>query len=178
MSEETAPAAAPEVEADTAPAEQGDATAQDVDWKAEAEQWKAMARKHEDRAKQNGAAARELEKLREASLSEAEKAVAEAEKRGRTGALAEVAERLAAAEIKAALTGVVGDPAAIVADLNLAKFVTASGDIDAKAVTALKDRYAALAPKPVTDLKQGTRQAPSPSFDGNDWLRRAAKVAY
>lgn len=169
MSEQTTEA--PEQAADTAPEQ----AAPEVDWKAEADKWKAMARKHEDRAKENGAAARELEKLREASLSEAEKAVAEAEKRGRTAALTEVGQRIAAAEIKAALTGVVADPAAVVDDLNLAKFVTADGDVDAKAVTALKDRYAALIPK-VADLKQGARSAPPPQFNGNDWLRKAAGV--
>ena len=147
-----------------------------VDWQAEAEKWKSLARKHEDRAKENGAAARELEKLREASLSEAEKAVAEAEKRGRTAALTEVSQRLAAAEIKAALTGIVKDPADIVGDLNLAKFVTADGDVDAKAVTALKDRYAALAPTRVADLKQGAHPAPPAAFNGNDWLRKAAGI--
>ena len=166
-------ATAPEqTDADTAPAQQ-----EQPDWQAEAEKWKALARKHEDRAKENGAAARELEKLREASLSEAEKAVAEAEKRGRTAALTEVATKLAAAEVKAALAGVVTDPAAIVEDLNLAKFITADGDVDAKAVTALRDRYAALAPKQVADLKQGARQAPPAEFNGNDWLRKAAGVA-
>jgi hypothetical protein len=159
--------------ADTAPA----APEPEVNWQAEADKWKALARKHEDRAKENGAAARELEKLRESSLSEAEKAVAEAEKRGRTAALTEVATRLAAAEIRAALTGVVADPAVVVDDLNLAKFVTADGDVDAKAVTALKDRYAALIPKQAPDLKQGTRQAPPTEFNGNDWLRKAAGVA-
>ena len=171
MSEQTTDA--PEQPAaDTATAEQ----APEVDWKAEADKWKAMARKHEDRAKENGAAARELEKLREASLSEAEKAVAEAEKRGRTAALTEVATRLAAAEIRAALTGVVADPAVVVDDLNLAKFVTPDGDVDAKAVTALKDRYAALVPKQAPDLKQGARPAPPSEFNGNDWLRKAAGV--
>lgn len=89
----------------------------------------------------------ELEKLRTAQMSDQQRAIAEAEARGRTAATTEVAQRLAAAEIKAALTGVVPDPAAIVEDLNLGKYITADGDVDADAVKALRTKYEALAPK-------------------------------
>ena len=46
---------------------------QPVDWKAKFEQERAHSRKWEQRAKDNSAAAAELEKLKESSLSEAEK---------------------------------------------------------------------------------------------------------
>ena len=137
----------------------GAAESESKDWAAEAEKWKALARKHEQAAKSNSTAAAELEKLRTASLSEQEKAVAEAESRGRQAAVAEVAEKLAAAEIRAALTGVVPDPAAIVEDLNLGRYVQ-DGEVNTEAVEALKAKFAALAPAPTqpnADLKQGVR---------------------
>lgn len=136
----------------------GAAESETKDWAAEAEKWKALARKHEQAAKSNSTAAAELEKLRTASLSEQEKAVAEAESRGRQAAVAEVAQKLAAAEIRAALTGVVPDPAAIVEDLNLGRYVQ-DGEVNTEAVEALKAKFAALAPAPAqnADLKQGVR---------------------
>lgn len=144
--------------------DQGDGGS-DTDPAAEAAKWKALARKHEDRAKANAAAAKELEKLRAATMSDTEKAVAEAEQRGRTAATAEHAQALAGARIEAALTGVVPDPGAFVEDLNLSKYVTDTGDVDTEAITALRDKYAALAgPQengsdkgPRADLKQGNR---------------------
>ncbi|MEU6222249.1 hypothetical protein [Streptomyces sp. NPDC047042] len=51
--------------------------------------WKAEARKWEKRAKDNSTATEELEKLKAAQLSEQEKAVAAAEKAGRTAAASE-----------------------------------------------------------------------------------------
>lgn len=106
--------------------------------------WKAMARKHEAASK---AAQKELDKLRAASQTDSERAVTEAESKGRQAAQAEFGERLAGAEIKAALSGVVPDPAAIVEDLNLAKYVTADGEVDSEAVEALRKKYEGLAAK-------------------------------
>lgn len=130
--------------------------------------WKALARKHEDRAKANASAAKELETLRAASMSDTEKAVAEAEQRGRQAATAEHVQQLAGARIEAALTGIVPDPAAVVEDLNLLKYVTDTGDVDGDAIETLRTKYAELAagtnsngngdgPKPKPDLKQGNR---------------------
>lgn len=127
----------------------------DKDWKAEAEKWQTQARKHEKRAKDNSTAAKELEKLKASMMSEQEKAVAEAEARGRQAAVGEVGQRLAAAEIKAALTGVVPDPAALVDDLNLAKYVGEDGQVDADAVAELRKKFEALKPKDETPPGQG-----------------------
>lgn len=104
--------------------------------------WKALARKHEDRSKK---ATAELEKLKKAQMSESEQALTEAEERGRKAATAEAGQKLAAAEIKAALAGVVPDPKLIVEDLNLAKYVNDDGDVDDEAVKVLKEKYVALA---------------------------------
>lgn len=118
------------------------------DWQSEADKWKALARKHEGQAKANAAAAKELEEFKAAQMSETEKAIAEAEARGRTAATSEVGQKLAAAEIKAALTGVVTDPAAIVEDLNLARYVRDDGEVDDEAVGRLRAKYEGIAGKP------------------------------
>jgi DNA-binding transcriptional regulator YiaG len=117
------------------------------------------SRKWEQRAKDNSKAAERLAEIEAANLSETEKAVKEAEQRGASAARADFGQRLAAAEIKAALTGVVPDPAAIVEDLNLGKYVTDTGDVDQEAVTALRSKYESFASKkpPVPDLHQGNK---------------------
>lgn len=128
----------------------------DPDPVAEAEKWKALARKHENQAKANAAAAKRLAEMEKANQSDTEKAIADAEERGRKSATTETGQLIAAAEIKAALTGIVPDPAAIVEDLNLAKYVTDMGAADADAIAALRTKYAGFAAKtPPADLKQG-----------------------
>lgn len=132
------------------------------DWKAEAEKHQALARKHEQRAKSNASAVKELEKLKASMMSEQEKAVTEAEAKGRQSAVAEVGERLAAAKIETALTGVVANPAEIVEDLNLARYVTEDGDVDQEKVAALRKKYEGLAPK--QDAKSSAGQRPKPAL--------------
>lgn len=117
----------------------------DTDSAAEIAKWKSLARKHEDRAKANAAAAKELERVRAEGMSETDRAVAEAELRGRTAANVEHAQALAGARIEAALTGVVPDPAGVVEDLNLSKYVTDTGDVDTEAIETLRAKYAELA---------------------------------
>lgn len=135
------------------------------DLEAEAAKWKALARKHESNAKANADAAKELAALKAANQTDTEKAVSEAEQRGRSAATTELAQKLAAAEVRAALTGVVPDPAAIVEDLNLAKYVTDTGDVDQEAVTALRKKYESFAPKPSPDLKQGKQGSGAKDID-------------
>lgn len=124
--------------------------------------WKEKAREQEKRAKANAKAQTELEKLRKQTMSETEKAVAEAEAKGRQSAMAEVGERLAAAKIETALTGIVPNPGDIVEDLNLAKYVTDDGSVDEAAVKALRTKYEGLAPKP--DAKPPAGQRPKPAL--------------
>ena len=157
MTDETTPAEDASVteSTDTTPAPEAPPAAD-----AEAAKWKALARKHEAQAKANADAAKRLAEIEAANQSDTEKAVKEAEQRGRSAATAELAQRLAAAEVKAALTGVVPDPGSIVEDLNLAKYVTDTGDVDQEAVTALRTKYEAFATKaapPAPDLKQGAQ---------------------
>lgn len=117
--------------------------------------WKAEARKWEDRAKANKKAADDLEKQRKAAMTEAERAVAEAEERGRKAATSDFGSRLAKSEFVAAAArrNPSFDAAAVLEDLNLARFVTDDGEPDAKAIEAAVVR---LVPEP----------SGSPSFDG------------
>lgn len=131
----------------TTPAGAPDDTPDEVtDKDAEIEKWKALARKHEGRAKENSKAQKELDELRKQSMSDQEKAVEEARDAGRQEATASLAQKLAAAELRAALTGLVENPSEIVEDLNLAKFVGDDGEVDTDKVNALKEKYADLKP--------------------------------
>lgn len=152
MSEGTEPTTEP-----TDPPETEPTGTDGKDWQAEAEKWKALARKHEGSAKSNAEAAKRLAEIEESQKTDLEKAVGEAEQRGRQAAKLESAQERAAAKIEAALTGVVEDPAAFIDDLNLAKFVTADGDVDAEAVAALRAKYEPLASKKRPNLGQGNR---------------------
>jgi hypothetical protein len=149
------------------PAENDDSAAATAS--ADVEKWKSLARKNEDKAKANAAAAKELEALKASQMSETEKAVAEAEQRGRQQATTAAAGKLAAAEVRAALTGVVPDPAAIIEDLDMSRYVTADGDVDEAAVAKLRDKYAVFAANPaVPAVPTGAR-----ADDGRGQLTRA-----
>lgn len=111
--------------------------------------WKALARKWEERAKANRKAAEELEKLKRQSMTEAEKAVAEAERRARAEAAREYGTRLARAEFRAhaAAKGLaLGDDVFDLIDTS--RFVGDDGEIDEAAIKAAVAKLAKLAPKP------------------------------
>lgn len=130
---------------------------------AERDKWKELARKNEQRAKENASAATELEKLRQSAMSDTEKAVVEAKKAGAAEAQSTFAQRIAAAEIRAALAGIVDDPQNVVDDLNLAKFVTDDGEVDAQAVQALRERWVSLVgQRKAPDFGQGQRGTTAP----------------
>lgn len=76
---------------DTAPPVDVDALTADRD------KWQALSKKHE---KDYLATNAELEKIRTASMSDAEKAIADAKAEGRQSALSEVGDRLTEAELK------------------------------------------------------------------------------
>lgn len=138
----------------------------ETDWKAEAEKWKSHARKHEQLWKEKQSAAKELEELKTSQLSDTEKAVKEAEARGRADATKTYAEKIAAAELKAALTGVVPDPSAVVEDINLARYVTDTGDVNTEAIAAAREKFAAILGSPpqpqAPTLHQGRQGQPTP----------------
>lgn len=94
--------------------------------------WKAMARKHEKAAK---AAQAELTKLQSASLSDQERAVAQARAEGRADALKTANERLLRAEVRALAAGVLADPDDAVHLLDLSRYeADEAGNFDRKAM--------------------------------------------
>jgi hypothetical protein len=103
----------------------------------------------------------EYDRLAEASKT-AEERAQEAQKAAEERATAALT-RIARAEVKAALAGLVDDPDAIAEDLNLSRFVTDAGDVDEQAIAALKTKYAAFsgrrAPRPDHSQASGANGA-------------------
>lgn len=172
MSDESAPDTG-----DTADqAETADA-GESKDWQAEATKWQALARKQEERAKANASAAKELEQLRQQSMSDQEKAVAVARAEGKAEALSAVMGQLAAAEIRAAAAGRMSEEQleALLEATNTAVFIGENGDIDRAKVQRFVDGIAPpLAEEPVPagfpDLGQGARGS-NAALNGDPLLR-------
>lgn len=92
----------------------------------------------------------EYDRLAQASKTDAERAQ-EAQQAAESRAT-KAMQRVARAEVKAALSGLVDDPDSIIEDLNLARFVDDDGEVNEAALVALKNKYAAFsgrrAPRP------------------------------
>ena len=105
----------------------------------------------------------EVAELRKSQMTDAEKALTEAEERGRKAAEEAARPALAAALLQAALTGHVADPAAFVGDLNVTKFIGADGALDVVQVEALKSRLPVLdAPRFTGGANNGARPPQEP----------------
>lgn len=100
----------------------------------------------------------ELDKVKQANQTEAEKAVEAAKEEGRKAALTEAAPRLVAAEFRAALAGrrTAAEVAELIEDLDLSRYLTDAGEVDAERVTKKADL---LAPP-------GEERKTAPSFGG------------
>lgn len=111
----------------------------------------------------------ELDKLRQASMSEQEKAIADAVAAAKAETLTQVGSKVAVAEFKAAAAGRLDDGqlTALLGGLDLKAFLDDEGDVDAAKVKAFVDTVAPKAaapddPKPGDllaglDLGQGAR---------------------
>lgn len=123
----------------------------DDEWAETLAQWKkeglkpkqvaerlAASRKWESRAKKNHTAAEELARLKREGMSETEAAVAaaRAEERVKGG------EKVARSTFLATAKGRIPDPAAVVEEINLKKYVDDDGDVDAEAIAKLVDKLA------------------------------------
>ncbi|WP_405911359.1 hypothetical protein OG529_04375 [Streptomyces longwoodensis] len=123
------------------------------EWQSVIKQWKAeglkpaqiaerlkASRKWEQRAKKNNGAAEELARLKREGMSETDAAVAaaRAEERVKGG------ERIARSVFLAAAKGRIENPAEVVEDINLKKYVDDDGEVDDDAIAALVNK---LAPK-------------------------------
>ncbi|GAA2566255.1 hypothetical protein GCM10010435_44290 [Winogradskya consettensis] len=144
------------------------------DWKAEAEKWQVLARKNEDRAKSNAGAAKELEKVRAAAMSEQERAVAEAKTAGQTEASRAAAPRLVRAELRAEAVEAGLAKEALDGFLeyaDLSKFVGDDGEPDSKAIAAAVKR---LGGGKATNFDGGPRTTAAKPADMNALIRQAA----
>lgn len=120
------------------------------------------------------AATAELEKVRKSAMTESEKAVAEAEARGRTTAATEFGKELAQTQFDAAAgrRNPDFDTAKALEFVDLGKFLTEEGRPDAKAIAAAVER---LVPEPHNgppSLDGGARANPPKNADMNALLRR------
>lgn len=124
---------------------------------ADTTDWKAEARKHEQRHKESQRQLRELQGQQRASMTEAERAVAEAEERGRREATQRFGVQLAQTEFArlAAVRNPGFDAAARLDFIDQSKFVTEDGEIDKKVIAKAVE---AFVPEP--------EKSGSPSFDG------------
>lgn len=118
----------------------GDGSEEGTDWKAHAREW-------EKRAKANATAATELEKLRKANMSEQEKAVTEAEARGRTAAAADYGTKLAGAEFRAAVAAAGIDLGEAAELIDVTRFVADDGEVNVAAIKSAVTKLSKLAPK-------------------------------
>lgn len=105
------------------------------DWKVEAEKWKSLSRKHEDSEKK---LRDEVDSLKTASMSDAEKAIENARKEGASATLADVSEQL----VKAALEVAAARKGASLPDLdllNLSRLTAEDGKPDMTAIEKFVD---------------------------------------
>lgn len=127
-------------------------TATETPDKDDAAKWKALSRKNEKEAK---AARAELEKLQAASMSEQEKAVAEARAEGKAEAASSIQLERVRDKIEAKAGGKLADPedaAALLGDLT--RFVQDDGTIDAHAIGEAVDNL--VKTKPYLSAQPGT----------------------
>lgn len=145
----------------------------------------AIRREREARAeadRQLAAAREELDALKKATQTDAEKAIEEAKAAGRSEALAEATSRLVRAEIKAAAGGKAADPGDIPALLgDLTRFADKKGEVDTKAISSAiddllkaKPYLAANAPGTKPGSLPGGGKPPPSGFSINDDIRARA----
>lgn len=149
---ENTPDQAPEPTAPEPTMTDAPAVESDKDWEAEAAKWKALARKHENA---NASSLKELEQLRTAQMTDTEKAIAEAEKRGRDAALKELRADMARSKLQAQAAGKVADVDALLEVVDVSRFIKEDG-IDEDAIAATIERLTKVAPAQPAPPKFGS----------------------
>lgn len=134
-------------------------------------------RARRDAERQAKKASAELEALRAQSMTDQEKAIAEARAQARAETLAEANSRLVRAEARSIAAGRLRNPddVALLGDLDL--FVV-DGDVDVKALGKAVDQLVAARPYLAPDQKPGPLLGggpqPPPAQSMDDWIRRQA----
>ena len=169
-----APATAtPEASAETPAQEQATGATQTPE--QDSTDWKAEARKWEARAKENASKATEFEKQRKAAMTDAERAIAEAEERGRTTATTQFGEELARERFDS-LAGRRNpdfDTAKALEFVDLRKFVGEDGRPDSKAITAAVERLVPAVSSTPPSFDGGSRTPAATGASMSDLIRKA-----
>lgn len=131
---------------------------------AEIDKWKSLARKHEDKSKANAKAQQELERLRQESMTEQERAVEAARQQARSEVLAELGQARVGDAFRIAAAGREIDVDTLLEGVDLSKFLDEDGNPDTVKVGDWVERVAPV-PEPSTtpkvpDLGQGARPTP------------------
>lgn len=176
MPEETPPSeppATPPAEPPAPAAELGDAGKRALDEERSAR--KAAEKQARD-------AQAELDKLRQASMSDTEKAVAKARAEGKAEAFQDATTRLVRAEVRAAAANKLADPSDAIGLLDLDSFVDANGEVDTKAITSAID--ALVTSKPYLGARPGNgsgeggpRGAATPTPDSDPLAEALARIS-
>ena len=116
----------------------------------------------------------DLAKARQGSMTEQERAVAEAKAAGKAEAEQEAALKLAAAEFRARAKGRLANPDAALKVLDLAKLLGKDGEPDTKAIDALVEELAAVPPSPPPPghVPPGPREPAPPGGTDVDFIRQ------
>lgn len=135
-----------------------------------------MKAERDDAKRQFKATQKELADFRKASMTEAERAVAEAEERGRMTAVTTYGQRLARTTYiaEAAKRNPTYDAGAVFDDLNLAKFLGEDGEPDSKAIAASVQRLIPAVDAGPPSFDGGARKSAGPAGDMNTLIRRQA----
>lgn len=134
------------------------------------------ARKWESRSKENHQARTELEKQRQATLTDAERAVEEAKQSARAEATSTFGKRLAKTEFDA-LAGRRNpdfDTASALEYVDLGKFVGEDGEPDTKAIKAAVERLVPAPADQPPSYDGGTRTPPPAQQGMSGLIRKAA----
>lgn len=112
-----------------------------------------------------------LSALQQSSMTDQEKAIAEAKSAGRSEAIREAGKRVAAAEFRALAAGRLADPDAYLELLDLSPFIGEDGEIDKKALAKMVERLIAQ----ITPSGARIPAGPMGNGDGgeSDFLRAA-----
>lgn len=155
-----------------------------ADLAAEVEKWKQIARKHEadaakatDRAKGNSAAVQELERLRKASMTEQERAVAAARDEASRETSLRYGGRLVDAEVRAAAHGRPIDVPTLLEGLDRSRFLTEDGEPDVKAIAAWVEKLSPPPPEPTSPVVPGLGQGARTSTASQSSLMNSAMRA-
>lgn len=133
------------------------------DLQVEVDKWKSLSRKHEDKAKANAKAQQELDRLRQESMTEQERAVEAARLEARSQTLAELGEVRVGDAFRVAAAGRNLDIDTLLEGVNLQSFLDEGGQPDTVKVGDWVEKIApqqSSATPSVPDLGQGSRPTP------------------